>query len=197
MSQRTMLRIILAFALGYMLAFSVGSFTRANTIMDGLINQSRTTNGLSALTTSSTLTALAEQRALEIKDNFAHDFWWWDASGCNGIGENLAWRTPPAENPEQYAHNQFMASPDHHANIMGDWDLVGTALLIIDGAQYAVQLFGNDCGGNTVPPPGPTPEPAVQPTPVPVQNPPVGQPAQPTVVQPPVVQLPDTSVEKP
>lgn len=196
MTNRTIGRFILAFALGYMLAFAATAFTRANTTMDGLINQSRTANGLSTLATNPVLTDIAMQRAVEIQFDYSHNFWWWDQSGCVGIGENIMYRIPAADNPEQYAHDAFMASEPHRANILGGYTDVGTALLIGDnGGMYAVQLFGNDCGGDSYVPQPPA-QPTPPPTPVPVQNPPVGQPAQPTVVPEPV-QLPDTSMEKP
>lgn len=199
MTNRTLARLILAAALGFMLAFSWAAFTRANEYMDSLINQYRLANGRPALVTSPTLTALADQRAREIVTAYEHNYWWIDQSGCTqGWGENLMFRVPAADDPVLHAFNAFLASGPHDANMLGDFTHVGTAVYIgPDGGQYVVQLFGKGCGSLVTSPTETAPEQPTNPsTPVPVQNPPVGQAPQPAVVSPPV-QLPDTSMEKP
>lgn len=188
---RTVARIILALLLGYILGVSLATVTRANVAMDSLVNSYRSSQGLRSLTTSPRLTDLAQRRAHQIKDNFAHDFWWISQSGCTqGWAENIMYRRPAADNPVSYAFNAFMGSPTHYANIVGDYTHLGSAVwLAPDGGQYVAQLFGKGCGG-TSPPPPPAPQPTQPPAPPPVVQPPAPAP----VV---VHKLPDTAMEAP
>lgn len=187
-------RIFLAVALGLMLTFSLRVFVLGDADIDSGTNDIRAQQGLPAIATSNLLTELAHARAVETVSDFSHDFWWWDASGCLGIGENLAYTSAT---DAAWPIRAWVNSPDHYANMLGEWDVMGSAEIVSGGFRYAVQLFGKDCGGGIPSDPVATPVPAPLPTPVPVQNPPVGQPPKPAVVQPPVVQLPDTSMEKP
>lgn len=160
-----MLRAALAAILLLLLLVSPA---RSSTNIDAGTNTYRVGQGLVALPTSTTLTNLALQRAEQIVSDFSHTYWWWDASGCAGIGENLAWTT--ADDLE-WPLSAWIASPSHQANLVGDWDVQGSAEIIVDGSRYAVQLFGKDCGGgegqvavptNTGPTPM-TPRPSVPP----------------------------------
>lgn len=183
---RTIARIILALLLGYCFGLLLAQVVRGNTALDSLVNNYRTSQGLRALTTSARLTELAQQRAYQIKDNFAHDFWWLDQSGCTRAwGENIMYRRPAADDPVTNAFNAFMGSAPHYANIVGSYTHQGSAVwLAPDGGQYVVQLFAKGCGGSTPPPPPPSQP--TQPPPPPVVN----QPPAP----PPVV-LPNTAME--
>lgn len=178
-------RLLLALAIGLMLTFAARAFVLGDAGIDSGTNDIRAQQGLAPIATSTLLTELAQARANEIINDFNHNYWWWDASGCSGIGENLAYtQATDAEWPLR----AWVASAPHYENMLGDWDIMGSAEIVSGGFRYAVQLFGRDCGS--------APAPAPQPTPVPVNNPPVGQPTQPPVVKQPV-QLPDTSMEKP
>lgn len=198
---RLIARILLALALGFMLAFSYGSLTRADAGIDGGTNAYRNSQGLGSIATSNLLTSLAAQRAQQIYSpntgaNFFHDFWWWDDSGCRGIGENLVYRLPADSDPSGYAVQAWIDSASHRANLLGDWDVTGSAIYFApDGGEYAAQLFGKDCGLDALPeqplPQQPVPAPSI-----PVNDPPVGQAPQPAVVQP-STQLPNTSMETP
>lgn len=186
MNDRRIARLLLALALGFMLATAWASFTRANTTLDGLTNSLRQANGLAQLQTSQRLTALAQERARQIVSDFSHNFWWLDDSGCTQAwGENIMYLIPAADNPAQYAYEAFRDSPTHYANMVGDYTHQGSAVFIAaNGGQYVVQLFGKGCGGSTPPPPPP-------PTPAP-------DPPQPTVVPSAPVQpsyLPNTAME--
>lgn len=204
--QRFILRMIIAFILGYSFALLYTNATRADAGIDGATNAYRAGKSLAPLATSNTLTSLAMERAKQVAQpgGWHHDFWWWDASGCAGIGENLAYRIPAPDDPASYFVNAWINSPDHHANLVGNYDYTGSAIYFANGGAYAVQLFGDGCGSAPAPAPAPaTPKPA----PVPVQNTPVPQPSKPPVVQPaatpvpvvpaPVHNLPDTSMEMP
>lgn len=153
--------------------------------VDALTNDFRAQNGLHSLQTSPILTQFAEQRAREIVSDFSHDFGWWDASGCRGVGENIHYRIPAASDPASYSVQAWINSPGHRANMLGDWDVQGSAIYLApNGGHYAVQLFGFDCG--TTSQPSPTPQPTPQPTPAPTHTP---QPS-----EAPVLLLPDTSL---
>jgi hypothetical protein len=181
---RQIARILLAFALGLMLAFSARAFVIGDADIDSGTNDIRAQQGLPPITTSNLLTELAYARAAETVSDFSHDFWWWEVSGCAGIGENLAYTSAT---DEAWPLRAWVASPDHYANILGDWDFMGSAEITSGGYRYAVQLFGKNCG--TAPPP-PPPAPTPTPTPKPVV-------LQPTAAPPTPVELPDTSMEKP
>jgi len=184
-------RVLLAFFLGLMLAFVTRAFVTGDAGIDGEANAIRAQQGLPPIATSALLTDIAQQRAYQIVTDFSHTYWWWDASGCRGIGENLAWTMAT---DEAWPIRAWVASPSHYANMLGDWDLMGSAEIVVGGNRYAVQLFGKDCV--TSPPESGADQQTPPPTPVPVQNPPIWQPPQPTVVPAPV-HLPDTSMEKP
>jgi len=162
--------------------------------IDGATNAYRQSLGLPAIAGSGTLTEFAQQRAQQIYSpttgaNFYHQYWWWGPSGCNGIGENIVYRIPAADNPADYAVTAWIQSEPHRQNMIGDWDIMGSATYIApDGGQYSVQLFGEDCGGST---PAPTPAPAA---PQPVSKAPQALAATP---EPQPVMLPDTALPAP
>lgn len=183
-----MRRLVVAFLVAFIVTLALGLTAEADAGIDGATNAYRQANGLSTLATSQTLTELAYARANEIDDVWAHDFWWWDASGCSGIGENLAYTTAT---DSDWPLRAWIASAAHHANIVGDWDIQGSAEVVISGTRYAVQLFGRDCGGG----PAPAPAPAAPQPPVVAPQPPQAPPA--TPAPPPVVLLPDTAQPAP
>lgn len=140
----------------------------ADLAIDSATNQVRAQAGLSALTTSAALTSVAAIRVQQIVTNFAHPTdwqWMFDAvPGCESLlGENIAYYTTGAE-PAGWPVSAWVASPDHYANIVGDWNYQGSALYrASDGRTYAVQLFARSCSV----PPGPAPQPPAGPPIVP------------------------------
>lgn len=155
--------------------------TVADAGIDNGTNAHRGSQGLPAVATSALLADLAFARANEIDDVWAHNFWWWDASGCNTIGENLTFSTETHDS--QWAVNNWIASSAHRANMLGSWDVMGSSIVYINGGTYAVQLFGRDCG-ESAPAPAPAPVPPTVETP-------------PNVEQPPATLLPNTSMRSP
>lgn len=115
-----------------------------------LINIERQKEGLSALTTSSSLTDAANKRAIEIKELFSHTRP--DGSSCFSVldefnvnyrsaGENIAYgqKTPKA------VVEAWMNSSGHRANIMSSkFGKVGIGCYVgSNGTLYWTQLFTN------------------------------------------------------
>jgi uncharacterized protein YkwD len=65
-----------------------------------------------------------------------------DIDGLTGLGENLFTSTAPV--PAGRAHEGWMRSPGHRANLLSpDWDLLGIGVVCADdGGMYATQNFG-------------------------------------------------------
>lgn len=107
------------------------------------INASRSQNGLSALVISSELNRAADIRAKEIEVLFSHtrpDGTQWHTVSNKANGENISYGYSSASN----AHNGFMNSPGHKANILRvDWKNVGVGYHKgANGTVYWVVLFG-------------------------------------------------------
>ncbi len=112
-----------------------------------LVNQERAKEGLSALSTNSTLQNLATQRGFELVTSYSHyrpdGTVFYTIFTDNGLlplssGENIAYTQTSA----QQVMNAWMNSKDHKANILSsDWGLVGIACVKVDGVYYWEQLF--------------------------------------------------------
>lgn len=114
-----------------------------------LVNAERAKEGLSALTTNTTLTSAANVRAKETKTLFSHTRP--DGSSCftaltqagvtyKTAGENIAYgqKTPAA------VVKAWMESPGHRANIMNaNFHKVGIGVYQTGGVIYWSQLFTN------------------------------------------------------
>ncbi len=114
-----------------------------------LVNAERAKEGLSALTTNTTLTSAANVRAKETKTSFSHTRP--DGSSCftaltqagvtyKTAGENIAYgQKTPAE-----VVKAWMESPGHRANIMNaNFHKVGIGVYQTGGVIYWSQLFTN------------------------------------------------------
>jgi uncharacterized protein YkwD len=129
------------------------------------LNAIRADHGLVALKPSAALTAAAADHTREMGavGYFAHDskdgtaFWkrvgrWYPAGGSQywAVGENLLWASPDVA--PATALDQWMASPEHRANILKpEWREVGVSALHVDAAPgdysgRAVTIVTTDFG---------------------------------------------------
>ncbi len=129
-----------------------GSPTGLDSELFSLVNQDRTSNGLGALANNSTLDGIGEARpyygcsvspiygrAADMlnRDYFSHQIpgcsadggYVWPIMSADGIawrsaGENVGWNSGDAS-PAVAINSAFMASPDHRANILGAYNILG------------------------------------------------------------------------
>ena len=150
--------------------------------IDAGTNAHRTSTGLPALTTWAPLQAVANQRAVQISTDFNHhiDLIFPLLPACvTGAGENIAWSG--FDNPDFV--QLWWNSPEHRANMLGDWRYQASATYRIGSITYAVQLFARGC--EAAPAPVPTRTPA---------STPVAPSTQPAPASPhPTFTLPNTS----
>ena len=114
-----------------------------------LVNIERTKNGLSELTTNTTLQQAAQQRAIEIKSVFSHTRP--DGTSCftalddfnisyRAAGENIAYGQ---KTPEEVVQG-WMNSEGHRANILSSkFGKIGIGCYSSNGTYYWTQLFTN------------------------------------------------------
>ena len=111
-----------------------------------LTNLRRAEAGLGGLRLDGTLSAMAAVRAQEIVSTWSHTRP--DGSNVTAlasqyglsysvIGENLAYGQTSADQ----AVAEWMASPGHRANIMGNYSRIGIGIFQTNGRTYWVQLF--------------------------------------------------------
>ena len=164
-----------------------------------LTNQDRTSNGLGALGYSGSLSSIAtsarsggcggvngrSQDMIE-RNYFAHQippcgqYVWqvFNLGAYTAAGENIGWNNyPPAQSVNQI-NTAFMNSPEHRANILGNYNQMGTGAWAAPGAWSGAggpyngvimytEIFINSPGGGGAPPPPPPPPPAPRPRPAP------------------------------
>ncbi len=116
-----------------------------------LLNEQRSSNGLSSLTRNATLSELAMQRAAEIALYYESNHLRPDNSECSTIADGVytGWTTY-GENiaigqldPEE-AMEDWMDSQGHRENILNeDYTQVGVGCFYADGVYCWVQIFGN------------------------------------------------------
>ncbi len=119
--------------------------TLANEVLS-LVNEARAEEGLSALTSNSTLNKNAATRAEELATLFDHTRP--DGTSCftavtitnwMSLGENIA--TATTANAE-YVVNMWLNSTNHRANILSStYDSIGIGVYYSDGVYYFVQIF--------------------------------------------------------
>jgi uncharacterized protein YkwD len=119
-------------------------------------NDERRERGLDPLEWNEELAQLAREWSEEMSDTgeFRHrdidlDLIQ-DMDGLTGLGENIFTSTAPV--PAGRAHEGWMRSPGHRANLLSPaWDRVGVGVVCAeDGSVYATQNFGRTATG----PPG-------------------------------------------
>lgn len=205
---------LLSLLLSAVLLVSAAATASADSGLDALTNQYRAANGLAALTTTDYMNAAAARRVQDIVGtaadglvNFCHpdgvglngpgtcpakpggwNYLWNMLPGCTGIGENLVARSPAPSDPYGYAENAWINSAPHRANLLGNFTVVGSAVLTVNLGDavwfYAVQEYAIGCGGSA---PAPAPAPAPKPAPAPAAPAPA----------PAVANLPNTAMSAP
>jgi hypothetical protein len=105
------------------------------------------------------LTAIADERVVEIQSDFSHNGWY------SGTAEVIAWNSGSPD-PAAHALGQWRDSPPHWA-ILTDPSLtrIGCAHAHADGRDWFVCVLAN---GTVTTAPQPTPQPSVEPEPEPV-----------------------------
>lgn len=106
------------------------------------INHYRENHELRRLRTNDNLHDIAHLRARQIVTDFNHDFWWWSRTGCEWVGEIIAYRKPAPDNPSGWLFRAWRNSPPHRATMLGDWGRAGASYVITaDGALYGAVIF--------------------------------------------------------
>ena len=133
-------------ALGTAAPASAGDPGNARTLFD-LTNQDRTSNGLGALAYNGTLSSIATSahagscggpngRSQDMIDRnyFSHQippcgsYVWqvFNLGAYTAAGENIGWNNYPPPQSVGQINTAFMNSPEHRANILGNYNQLGT-----------------------------------------------------------------------
>ncbi len=124
-----------------------------------LSNDSRSSAGRTVLPTDPALVQFARDRSRDMaeRDYFSHEipplgtmvFDTMTAAGyCYAVaGENIGWLRGGSETAEARVHEMFLASPTHHAVLMGeDWNAMGVGSFSRpDGRTFYTVLFAKRC----------------------------------------------------
>ncbi len=167
-----------------------------------LTNQDRASNGLGALTDNSALDGVGQSapyygcspspiygRAADMltRDYFSHQIpgctadggYVWPMMSAAGVawraaGENIGWNSGYSD-PAPQVNSQFMNSPDHRANILGNYNQLGVGSWYTAGPwNYPgsgggpwtdVYMFAQEFALTSAPPPPPPPAPSHAPAP--------------------------------
>jgi uncharacterized protein YkwD len=187
-------------ALGHNSAPALADAT-ADQDLFSLTNQDRASNGLAALQYHSTLGAIGENKPyggcgfnvngrsqdMISRNYFAHPilncggqlvFNMMSASGIayRSAGENIGWSAGSggAASSASYINQQFMNSPEHRANILGNFSHIGVGSIFTSGqwsgggsTQSNVWMFSEEFAllSSAPPPPAPAPKPKPPPPP--------------------------------
>ncbi len=130
--------------------------------MDCMVNFARREAGLGELADADALAQSARDKSLDILscDSFSHsacgrEFTYWMketgymSSPCWRVGENLAWGTGEYGSVRSI-FTAWMRSPDHRANVLGDFDETGLSLQVgtlegNPGTRVWAEHFGSHC----------------------------------------------------
>jgi uncharacterized protein YkwD len=131
----------------------------SETLLTALTNESRTDQGLQALSIDPGLVAIARWRSADMAERgyFSHDIppagtKVFDELSERGYcyvvaGENIGWLSGPDGGAEERIHAMFLDSPRHKALILGAaWDAMGIGSYKgADGRHYWTVLFAETC----------------------------------------------------
>ena len=190
-----------------------------------LTNQDRASNGLGALAENGSLFSIARsqrggcggadngrsQDMIE-RQYFSHQIppcgqYVWSVfpfPSYSRAGENIGWNNYAPPDSVNQVNTAFMNSPEHRANILGDYTQAGMGAWAASGSWMGfpnvimyTEIFIKSGGGGGGPPPPPPPPPPPRPTPRPTQPVPVPvTPPSPTVPTPVVpTPLPSPTVD--
>jgi uncharacterized protein YkwD len=130
--------------------------------MECMVNFARQAAGLNELTGAADLTRSAADKSLDVLrcDSFSHfacgrEFTYWMketgymSTPCWRVGENLAWGTGEYGSVRSI-FVAWMRSPDHRANVLGDFDETGLSLQVgyLEGhseTRVWAEHFGSHC----------------------------------------------------
>ena len=133
--------------------------------MDCMVNFARRQAGLGELGDADALAQSAHDKSLDILDcdDFSHfacgrEFTYWIkgtgymSAPCWRVGENLAWGTGEYGSVRSI-FIAWMRSPDHRANVLGDFDETGLSLRVgtlegNPGTRVWAEHFGSHCDGS-------------------------------------------------
>ena len=143
-THRRVLTVVAALAVTFVLA---GCLNANQNKMVSLVNQSRRDAGRSGVSANQAATNKAQAWALHMSRTGVVEHTGggsrMDTSGlpkwCS-VGENVAKATSI-----QNAHHLWMRSSGHKANIMGNFNRVGTGVVRKGSYVYAVQIFYRSC----------------------------------------------------
>jgi len=125
-----------------------------NTQMLCLVNKERSKNGLQPLGLDSKLTQAAQQHSNDQarRRTMSHDGGDGSTPGQRVTRAGFKWKAV-AENvaygykDEQECMKQWMNSPGHRKNILGSYEMFGSAVALTGSTPYYTQNFGTDSGG--------------------------------------------------
>lgn len=187
-----MRKLGLAIATLFLAAFAVvgvaapATATPADSLYS-LVNQERAANGLPALARNASMEAVAvnwaNQMAASGKMQHNPSYSSQIPGGWTAAAENVAQGQPTAAE----MHKDWMNSPGHRANILGDFTSIGIAFVTANGTTWGVQNFAKYAAQAAPPPSATPPPPSAKPAPAPAPPPapPTAQPPAPPTAQPP------------
>jgi uncharacterized protein YkwD len=138
--------------------------SRQEQAMGCMVDFARRQSGLNELADTAALTESAHDKSLDILscDSFSHfacgrEFTYWMketgymSTPCWRVGENLAWGSGEYGSVRSI-FIAWMRSPDHRANVLGDFDETGLSLQVgtlegNPGTRVWAQHFGSHCDG--------------------------------------------------
>jgi uncharacterized protein YkwD len=164
-----------------------------------LTNQDRASNGLGALAFNNNLgsiatsagggncggTPISDGRSADMinRNYFSHQippcgqYVWqvFNLGGFSAAGENIGWNNYPPDQSVGQVNTAFMNSPEHRANILGDYNQMGTGAWAAtgpwsggggsyNGVIMYTEIFIKGGGGSPPPPPPPPRPPRPRPT---------------------------------
>lgn len=124
------------------------------------VNRRRKNHGKATISYDTKMASVARKHSQDMidRDYFSHvapgdgsfaDHYNDEGISCNGLGENILYRSIQGTSPEEIAANiveQWWSSDSHRRNILGTWRTEGIGIAVTDDdVLYATEGFGNGC----------------------------------------------------